>query len=532
MYKYPDQLGYICNKKGAVSSTVSGETVMYVLSTKTCDNGKQLIIKTSKGTDKLKESNTIIPILPYRLIINDYSFLKKIEQNLIQYADSINFYNPGITVTDKINLPSILSNNTSKFIELNIPRDGLKYFSNNYVYQTFSSTNNIAVTIRNIDVYDTQASMVLENISPTEDILYISIVTRVDISGTTSDTYYANKVLSYSYCIPIVISLKINRTNLITDKIINTDILPYSWSYIIDYNQFNDNTPVTIGKINSSEIGSIDTKMWNYNIIPGKYLYSSTYRNRYDPIAFGCNVDICLDLSNIITAISSYGNFYLDVNKYNQAHIFTRCSLGLSSGFVLCSYYYSKNRMNTLSSKINIYKYNTYYISIFNTYINSNKELHFYILDDSFNILSRCVITNGYDGDLLISQGYVYLTYSSNNKRYIFKLSTDISTLVSIISYKVTTGESFKNLFLSSNATLIAEQTINIKESNLFDYNVTIENIYKIDKTSQDKSIGNLNNTFIGDYYYLNSNGSNYLILDKVSLSSYGVTNVPQFINI
>ena len=131
LYSYPDNIGYVNNKKSFSSVTISNGHLLYVLGTQDdkTDTGKRLIIKTygCYGDAAPREAQIIVPILPYRIMINDKTLLNYSNRQSIlkQNASDLNLYNPGIdfNVVNSASgcWPSEFPAST-RFMELNLTR--------------------------------------------------------------------------------------------------------------------------------------------------------------------------------------------------------------------------------------------------------------------------------------------------------------------------------------------------------------------------------------------------------------------------
>lgn len=545
MYTYPDSIGYINNKKCFSSISSTDGTVTYMLSTRTCSTGKELIINTTKrvGDSQLK-SQTYIPILPYRIIFNDPQFFYYgAKSKLLPYYNILNLYNPGITSTsDNISMPVEFNSNNTKFIEFNIPRSCLNAFQGSYNFQKISSTS-VFVNISKLTAYDIQASMVVEKVDDNNDNLILTVNSRVNIDLSYSDEIETKKNEWY-YTIPVTVLLKINRTQLTTNNPTTIELVPFSWSYPIDprwTNNFELSTQesiISIGKINSSIVGDFEDKMWNYNIIPGKYLSSTkgNYNYRFALNSFGCLTDNdYIDIPSGVITVTSLGNYSTGHKTFEQ-FVTVNNTLLTNAGYNP-SRFYKNFTITNIASKVSIYKNGEYFVSVINCFNNSKREIYLtiYGFSDGLVMVSQILIgSDVYYGDLVERQGSLYFTYTSNTARYIFKFPTLSSLIISSLGFKFLSGLGTKDLLLSVGATLISSENVPYKAMTYSVYNLFMPDstklIYYIDDYCQDKSIGFLDKNYKSDDFNLNTYNNSILLLDKISMLETGQTNsIQQF---
>jgi hypothetical protein len=510
-YNYPDTIGYVNNKKGFTASKYNSLAINYTLSTINCDSGKQLIIRTAQGSDKdLVLSKHIIPVLPYRLMINDATFFNKIKSSLIDSATDIAAFNPGIT--SSLSMPAEFDSAT-KFIELNVPRSCLKYFvsSQQWEMQNLGNSKYVDVTVNKIEAYDLQASMVVES-NTTYDDLYIAVSSRVDMFGSYSDISISfTKPFHWFWTIPVVVRIRVNRSDLtVAGK--NLSITPTAWGYPVDTAWFGESTAsMDIAKINTSITGAYTSKLWNYNLIPGRYISDSRYINfRFQPMSLGCLVDIdYLSSTGVVVVANSIKNYFVDRNGYRYIHTISKFTL--SSGFTAVTDYDSTVYTETTVLRISMYTANGYYVYLIN---NSDLTSDMIIYDSLLNIASRRIF-NGTDVDLIEKSSNLYILFHSDSKRYIFKFPTISSSFAASLG----TGILYNGL----PAKLRTAGATQINESNIIINN----------NCNQDKSIvENITSNCSSVTSNLKFIGSTTLVIDKITLSKDGQINSLEFFSV
>lgn len=532
MYTYPDQIGYINNKKGFVSSTYGDETISYILSTKTTPTGKQLTIKTYKEiSNVMVKCQTITPILPYRIIVKDVEFFDSIKKNLYNDYLATNLYNPGITAyNDHITMPGIFYG-SCKFIELNVTHNSLKYFASNmsYLYQEISGYKTYIVP-NTIKAYDIESSIVCST-DGTYDYLYIANCSKIVINGKQLDQSESRwKDIEHNYSIPVVVMLKILRSSIISSAS-DIETLPISWSYSINPRWLieSDNLKTTsVSKINSSVSGGPTTNLWNYNIIPGKYhSFNNGPDYFYQPLNFGCYVDIDYISSNSIVCFSSIGNYSPIWNLLRPENTIIR--IAFTTGFVQETSLYNAFIRNDERIYNNcIYKSGDYYVTVFNHYTEEKDEICLAIFDINLRLKSQIFFgPNCFFGDLIMKNSDLYFMYYVDTKRYIFKFPTIDNVVTTNLGYSFTTSSSIQQKLVYAGATFSLDGVGITKTKNLINYNINFsENnnkIYKIDTNSMDKSM----NTDLYNGYYHSLTVVDYSLIgiNKISFSSIGQNN-------
>jgi hypothetical protein len=530
MYKYPDTLGYINNKKGISSVTTGGETICYILSTREHSTGKQLVIRTTKNYEgNIVERQTIVPILPYRIMFNDPNFFNNIKKDLYPHNEALNLFNPGIVFTsNSVTMPAQFNSQTTNFIELNIPRSCLNLFTKyDYIQQQADGT--IFTTTMDIKAYDIQASMVVEA-NGTHDNLFISLSSRIDALNYNGDR------INWSWTIPVVIMLKVLRSNINSSTIKEFELLPTSWSYPIDLDWFAQNNPkTTIAKINDIA-GSPTDNLWNYNMIPGQYVLDRGGNHRYMFTNYGCVTDIDYTESSGIVCFSSIGNYFPSQERYNQIH--TLSKILFSTGFVQPSITNAKVFTNNVVSNNCVYKIENYYVSVANEYTKTSNGVSLIIYDNSLNIVNQRKFGGwAHFSDLIEKDNVLYILYYTDTKRYIFKFPTIDSSFISLIGNGSINVIGMTNIFKTSGMTLIKESNISQLSQTFIDYTISLPNgatqINNIDISCPDKSIiSNLKNSFPGVLNTLKLIGTSCLVIDKINLSINGQTNNLEYLSV
>lgn len=359
--------GYTCNKKSfSVSRNASNEEVAYVLNFKKDSTGQQLVIEawtraSLNGTFSYKR--TILPTVPYRFITSDSRFVEDLKGSWAsQSVAGGPLFNPGLTDSDNTvtGLPT-LNNDYEGFVELNLTRDQVSRINRtrDYSYQksylgndAFSTDYITRFRHSSITVNDMQAGMIVKNKDVSTDTIYLFMTTIVDIEGQLSIDRYLSSISAwlygerrrYTYSIPLVLKLEISRTQLVPSAI-DYKLLPISWAYILSTST-GTNSFVTAGTknwllggiINSSQGGSLTTKSWNFNVIPGvlennrfSVYYNPTYF--FKPMTYGSVIDGTWDSTNSRLHVTvAHGSYHLGEEKQIQ----TRESLAFDFSTTYC----------------------------------------------------------------------------------------------------------------------------------------------------------------------------------------------------
>lgn len=539
-YSYPNLLGYVNNKKGFSTVTSGGETIMYVLGTRNCSNGKQLVIKTTKSLSGQRaiERQTIVPILPYRLMINDPYVFDYIKTRLYPYYESLSLFNPGITFTSKsITMPSQFNSNSTKFIELNIPRSCLSSFQmHEFEQQKLDSYNKTRVNIKLIEAYDLQASMVAES-DGLYDNLYLSVSSRVNIDLNYYDAKEASSGFWF-WTIPIVIKLRILRSNINSGTVKEFESLPIAWSYPMDLNWFSETqAPTTISKINTAISGGPTVNLWNYNVLPGQYNSTSTRKDyRYAAKSFGCVTDIDYIGANNIICFSSVGNYLPGQKEYKQVHIVS--DITLTTGFTLPTTTNAKVWTDNLVTNNTIYKIGNYYAAIANEYTQLNNGVLLNLYDSSLNlVIQRKFGGTAVNGDLTEKDGTLYLLFYTDTKRYIFKFPTIDASFINFIGNGTINVVGMINIFRNSGMTQINEVNSPSLFRRLVNYSITKPDgsnlVCSVDLEGADKSIYfDLKSSFTGNFRALKILSTTALCIDEIRTYGLGQTNNNTFITV
>jgi len=534
-FKYPDQIGYINNKKGFASVTTDNKTVAYILCTRDTDTGKQLIIKTYTGTNgTLLQSQTFVPQIPYRFILNDVNFFNGIKHYLCPYSDIISLYNPGIHAAgNSIIMPDAFNLGSTKFIEINLPRSCMRAMTGKYKYEQIDSRTNVDAFVKNIEAYDLESSMVVESIDSTQDNLIITVASRVDIDANLTGSYTFDHIY---YTIPITILIKINRNSLVTDQLKIVDITPFSWTYPINYNFLYN----SIGQITEDDISSFENNMWNYSVIPGKYSTSKDGKSifKYVPESFGCLSDTAYDGVSGYVTITSMGNYTPSQKRFKQVHTIINGTLNIS-GYNFPDLININYKTDNLTSKNSIVIKDGYYVTTQDTYNNLIRSSNLIILDSGMGIVAQILSGNNiYHTDLVEKNNLLFLTFCNENKQYVFKFPEITTGLTSQIGKdKILTGEGFKNTLLVLGFTLVYINDVPTQASTALLYDLKDSagnNIrYYLDDTKQDKSISpSLVSKFVGEDYNLRLIGDTCLVIDKMNIYSTGQINSFQYLKV
>lgn len=389
--------GYINNKKGsAVTYDTTYGSVAYILDTQETNTGKQLIIKTYKGTTKnLTEYGTLIPEIPYRIFINDPAFYYNfLVPSLNKYSTSFFKFNP---IRDDYDIHGDFQNGSTFCVEINILRQSFEIFKGK-TYRPYGDTkfNNF-----NIIADDLQASIIVKKAISTEyDYIYLTVCSQITINNL-------------NYSMPVTLKYKINKTNLSTT---NKDIAAESWTYPISDKWISDNPLVKLGKINSElSIPLADPtfsgNMWNYNLIPCGFDNNKLYLV-YD----GCIADMTYYDINNIFIYSSIGNYIVTEGKYIQVNTLTKVDLD-PPGFCLPDKQNTQlmNNYRNVSNRITIESIDDY-IAIshdysINTTLYSNLVFYDYT---SLEIKSFNNILSPWNTDILVYNDSLY--YLIDNK--------------------------------------------------------------------------------------------------------------------
>lgn len=557
LYTYPDSIGYINNKKSLSSVTVSNGHVTYILGTEDdrTDTGKRLVIKTygSYGTAAPVEGQTLVPILPYRVMINDKTLLNySNRQSILKYnASDLNLYNPGIdfNVVDSASgcWPSGFGD-TTRFIELNLTRKcfpvmGLPAGSSYEIQHTVDKLGKLRIRPTKLEAYDVQASMSVES-AGADDYLYISVVSRVDLIGSYSMNNISWKNnFNWSWSIPIVVKLVVSRASI--DRTLRgrlQEITPTAWSYPIDSNWFDTSPKVSIGKINTSIPSTPQTKLWNYNIIPGRVAmnfgtaltnfpsFIPTNNGYLIPLSFGCCSDIySLDSSNIL-CLTSIGNYYPSEGNYKQVHTISKIARA-STGFVLPSNRNSQEQTLDVASRNIIYKTGSgtgdYYIALIQTYNQSKSGINMLVFNYDFYLVAQVKMFHVNDADLIEKSGSVYLLLIGDTEKKIYKFPTADATFINRLGKTSNTalGNGGEKVLTDAGMTLVHSSTISPNVRSFIDFKPTgSTNNYKIDINTLDKSI-DLRGMSSGTTNHLRLIGTSCIAVDKVTLSTNGQSN-------
>lgn len=529
---YPNQIGFINNKKSISSSVVANEVVTYILEVREDFIGKRLVINTAKGNSNgiLNKTNTIIPELPYRILINDSNFLQKNKTNILSNYPLINFYNPGIVATEKdLTLPNELNNKTTSFIELNLGRDLFKYLKSDYIQQTINGVDVICKNSK-FEIFDIQASMVVENelSSPQYDNLIITVVSRIDHEYT----YVLNNKNNYeknSYSLPVTILIKVDRNLLTSTNNIYT--LPYSWHYPVSIGIYGSSSIISIGKINQNISTSFTTNMWNYNLLA---LLKNEATNKYYPISFGCLTDSTYIETNSVAIVSSIGYYITESNDYNRIFCVSISTLS-SAGYNT----YDRNKIIFKSKssvdKLVISKIGNYYFISANTINAGKREVIIFIYGSFLQELATKIIGSVVrDCDIVSNGSKLYLFLETDFNLYLYKFSNVDSNFVSSFNNtKYLSYDKIESFFSSLNSsTLIVKNASVFKKTNIIvyflkdKYNNDVE-VY-INGYSLDKSMLDITN-FGGDFSNLKLIDPSILALESINRSDSTIINTKFF---
>lgn len=556
LYTYPDNIGYVNNKKSISSVTISNGHIIYILGTEDdkTDTGKRLVIRTygSYGTAAPKEAQTLVPILPYRVMINDKTLLNYSNRQAIlkQNATDLNLYNPGIdfNVVDSTSgcWPAEFSAST-RFIELNLTRKcfpvmGLPAGYSYDMQQTLGSAK-LKIRPTKLEAYDIQASMVAESAGGSDN-LYISVVSRVDMQGAYSQNNSTWNNFSWSWTVPIVIKLVVNRSTL--DASLRgtlQEITPTAWWYPIASNWYDVSPRTQIGKINTAITSTPQTKLWNYNIIPCRGVNNTGtsltgFTSNYPPsstsfilpVSFGCIADICSKDSSTITCFTSNGNYFPSDSGYKQLHTINKITKS-AIGFNLPSNGNSQESTLELSNRNVLCKTGSgagdYYVSLIQFYDASRSGINVLIYDSSPFLVAQFKMFHVNDADLLEKGGSVYLLLVGDTERKIYKFPTANPTFINKLGKTSSTamGNGGEKFLTDAGMTLVTSSSISPTTRTLIDFKPVGSLInYKLDTNVQDKSI-DMRGIALGTSNHLKIIGSNCIAIDKITLSANGQTN-------
>ena len=557
LYTYPDNIGYINNKKGFSSVTISNGHIFYVLGTENdrTDTGKRLIIRTygCYGNEQPREAQILVPILPYRMMINDKTLLDYSNRRSIfkGNAADLNFYNPGIdfgVVESALGCwPSEFPLST-RFIELNITRNCFPIFGlpagRSYDMQQTNNGNALKIRPNKLEAYDLQASMVAESAGG-NDYLYLTVVSRVDMIGSYSmnNTIWNN--FSWSWTIPVYIKLIVDRSTINTNlrgSIVN--ITPISWSYPIDSNWFDSSSKVTIGKINNSITSTPSTKLWNYNVIPGRGVnnigtsltnfpigYPSIVNTNYFiPVSFGCLADIYTQDSSNMICFTSFGNYYPVEGLYKQVHTISKISRSVT-GFNVPIGRNSQEQTIELSARNVIYKTGAgtgdYYVALIQFYDQFRSGINVLIYNYDLYLVAQFKMFHVNDADLIEKGGKIYLMLYGNSERKIYKFPTVDPTFINNLgkSSSHALGNGGEKFLTDVGMTLVTSSYISTNIRTLIDFiPVGSSSNIKLDINVQDKSI-DARGLFSGSSNHLKLIGTECIAIDKITLSTPGQSN-------
>lgn len=557
LYNYPDNIGYVNNKKGFSSVTISNGHIFYVLGTENdrTDTGKRLIIRTygCYGDSTPREGQILAPILPYRIMINDKTLLDYSNRRSIlkDNAAALNLYNPGIdfNVVDTTSgcWPSEFPG-TTRFMELNLTRKCFPVLGlpAGYSYDMQQTLDYKKLKIRptKLEAYDTQASMVVES-AGANDYLYISVVSRVDMTGTYSNNGTVWNNFSWSWSVPVVIKLVVTRSSIDANlKNSVVEITPTSWSYPIDTSWFDSASKTALGKISTAITSTPTTKLWNYNIIPTRGVNNTgtsltgfttgavpSTTSFVLPLNYGCVSDIYTQDSSNIICLTSYGNYFPGTNSYKQTHTLskiTRTATGYnvpnnSNSQVTTDYFTSRNSLYKTGSGTG-----DYYIAVISSHVSSSADVTIVFYNYDFRIVNQTKISNTYDADCIEKGGVLFLYLAGESTRYIYRLPTVNAAFFALLSPNATqhliTPYMAKTRFLAAGMTLLNESSSGLPSRSLVPFTpVGMSEAYSINVNVQNKTL--VGGNFTGTTNNLKFIGTNCLALDKVSLASTGQTN-------
>lgn len=321
--------GFARMGKGLVASKGTNQYVMYALEQREGPTGTQLEIvpkiKSSDGT-LLNAKDSILPIIPYRFQMHTELTSSEIDT----------FFNPG----------GIPTGQNSSFYEVNLTRNQIGLIPRNYdMFKTPDGGRWFRAKNTQITCHDIQASIHVEQSGGT-DIIYLSVVTRVDIEGIIEGTgrpknggttlpVFVNT--SVSYVIPVVLRYTVDRSKVMSSSVFT--LYPTAFGYPIDIGAWTASRSVTkkIVKINQGIASTPPTKLFNYNIIPmtfGEHWKSDEYvldRDLPIPLMAGGSCDLTVS-SAIVYCVCAHGNDYQPPGTYLPQQKFHVTNFDFSGG--------------------------------------------------------------------------------------------------------------------------------------------------------------------------------------------------------
>lgn len=345
--------GYVNNRNGfAISRNASNEDVAYSLITRKSNTGDTLMVETwYRVGDSFRYGKQLTPVLPYRVIVGDDSYFSRLNNRselwTPQCSGTTVIYNPGMSLNADggVTEPGVGFHASYRFIELNVTRSQLELYNKEDLLlqrpvlspRTDASISDEEHTMLSkgftVKADDKQAGMLVKNQDVNTDILYIWVVSTVEITGegyrwwvptqgspTHDDSKTSLGTIYMKYSLPVLVKFEVDRTNQTS----SVSLSPFSWKYALPLSKFTSldtNDAMTLSRINSSVVGAFSAKSWNYNLLSGREIVIGS-DGRYDfiPAVRGTIVDACWDsINDQIVLFGAHGYFNRSKGKWLQA---------------------------------------------------------------------------------------------------------------------------------------------------------------------------------------------------------------------
>lgn len=489
--------GHIFNKKGfSISRNATGEEVAYMLNLKSTPQGNRIAIETwsrasTAGTFSIKR--TLLPTVPYRFMTLDSDFINDLRGTwTAQSYGGAPLFNPSLTFDgDSIAGLPTLDIGGKGFIELNLTRSQVEALNkrNEYITQQcslgttpdFTGNRFISFEHRKIRMNDMQAGMIVKNKDASTDTIYLWVTTQVAMTPyiryfTISGSYknvLSTGYQSIKYSVPIILKLEVARASLTTASE-ELNVLPVSWAYAMGTQGTLDSFITETGDpywelggaINTTEGGTLATKSWNFNALPGKFIQPLNQFGSYywfAPKDYGTVMDATWDETNSRLWLTvSHGSYNRARQQWQQIRESLTYTFASSFSQETGRAYLGSSGPTAFTGRITV-EYNDGYVLKCFTNLNGNSPgnhvMLLWIVNMTTGQSSFMNIANATACDISpLDDRYAIGFYNRINNKYEIYKSPTPANMVSLFGNSYSPNQ--QGLF-SRQFTLVAQKNIN-----------------------------------------------------------------------
>lgn len=553
--------GHIFNKKGfSISRNASGEEVAYILNLKITPQGNRIAIETwsrASTNDEFSIKRTILPKVPYRFMTMDPEFINDLRGTWSeQDYGGVPIFNPSLTFSnDTITGLPTLGYNGKGFVEVNLTRSQAARLNANKEYITqqcsasttpdFIGNQFISFKHHNLTMNDMQAGMIVKNKDASTDTIYLWVTAQVKMSPYVKylklySTGRRNTIVSgfqsVSYSVPVVLKLEVSRA-ILTGGSEEYNLLPISWAYAMG-TQGNLDSFITEtgdsywdlgGVINTTEGGTLSTKSWNFNTIPGKFALpfnGAVSRYWFSPKDYGTLTDAAWDETNSrLWLTSSHGSYNKARSQWQQIRESLTYDFSSSFSQETSRMYLGSSGKESFTGRVVVEYNDGYILKCFTNLTERDSVGHvmlLWVVNMTTGQSSFMSIANAIAGDVSpFNDRYAIGFYNEINDKYEIYKSPTPANMVSLFGKR-----SFPNQqgLLAKQFTLIEQKNLNSepgKFSKIVNRNLSIPRRYvpvdSDDRTLQENEPFSHQSTYwpvikvlYGSIIMLNEPGQNY----------------------